>query len=65
MFDIERQDGETEEQLLCRIGRQKDENNLTWQNIADIMNRLLDYNSPSYRAWLAMPLALLSSFPSI
>ena len=44
MFNIQRQDGETEEQLLCRIGQQKDENNLTWQDIADIMNKLLDYN---------------------
>lgn len=44
MFNIKRQDGETEEQLLCRISQQKDENNLTWQDIADIMNKLLNYN---------------------
>ena len=44
MFDIKRQDGETEEQLLYRIGQQKEENNLTWKDIADIMNELLDYN---------------------
>lgn len=44
MFNIKRQDGETEEQLLCRISQQKDENNLTWQDIADIMNKLFNYN---------------------
>lgn len=44
MFDIKRQDGETAEELLCRIGQQKDENNLTWQDIANIMNDLFNYN---------------------
>lgn len=44
MFDIKRQDGETEEQLLYRIGEMKDELGYSWQEVADIMNSLLDYD---------------------
>ena len=43
MFDIKRFDGETEEQLLYRIGQRKDEIG-TWGDIADLMNELLGYN---------------------
>ena len=44
MLNIKRQDGETEEQLLYRIGQMKDELGCSWQEIADVMNNLLDYD---------------------
>ena len=43
-MDFKRYDGETEEQLLYRIGQMKDELGYSWQEIADIMNDLLDYD---------------------
>ena len=43
-MDFQRYDGETEEQLLYRIGQMKDELGYSWQEIADIMNTLLDYD---------------------
>ena len=44
MLNIKRQDGETEEQLLYRIGQMKDELGCSWQEITDVMNNLLDYD---------------------
>ena len=43
-MDFKRYDGETEEQLLYRIGQMKDELGYSWQEVADIMNGLLDYD---------------------
>ena len=43
-MDFKRYEGETEEQLLYRLGKIKDELGLTWQEIADTMNELLDYD---------------------
>ena len=43
-MDFKRYDGETEEQLLYRIGQMKDELGYSWQEVADIMNNLLDYD---------------------
>ena len=43
-MDFKRYDGETEEQLLYRIGKIKDELGYSWQEIANIMNELLDYD---------------------
>lgn len=43
-MDFKRYDGETEEQLLYRIGRIKDELGYSWREIAIIMNDLLDYD---------------------
>ena len=43
-MDFKRYDGETEEQLLYRIGQMKDELGYSWQEVADIMNDLLDYD---------------------
>ena len=40
-MDFKRYDGETEEQLLYRIGKIKDELGYSWQEIANIMNELL------------------------
>lgn len=42
MFSIKRYDGETEEQLLYRVGQMKEEIG-TWDDIAEIMNDLLGY----------------------
>ena len=43
-MDFRRYDGETEEQLLYRIGQMKDELGYSWQEVANIMNDLLDYD---------------------
>ena len=43
-MDFRRYDGETEEQLLYRIGQMKDELGYSWQEVADVMNDLLDYD---------------------
>lgn len=43
-MDFKRYDGETEEQLLYRIGQMKDELGYSWQEVADVMNNLLDYD---------------------
>lgn len=43
-MDFKRYDGESEEQLLYRIGQMKDELGYSWREIADIMNELLDYD---------------------
>jgi len=43
-MDFKRYDGESEEQLLYRIGQMKDELGYSWQEVADIMNELLDYD---------------------
>ena len=43
-MDFQRYDGESEEQLLYRIGQMKDELGYSWQEVADIMNTLLDYD---------------------
>ena len=43
-MDFKRYDGETEEQLLYRIGRIKDELGYSWKEVATIMNNLLDYD---------------------
>ena len=40
----ERQQNETDEQLLLRMARNKEVDNATWQDIADEMNRLTDNN---------------------
>ena len=50
-MDFKRYDGETEEQLLYRIGKIKDELGYSWQEIANIMNELLnyDYSESKYR----------------
>ena len=50
-MDFKRYDGETEEQLLYRIGQMKDELGYSWQEIADVMNDLLnyDYSESKYR----------------
>ena len=43
-MNFKRYDGESEEQLLYRIGQMKDELGYSWQEVADIMNDLLDYD---------------------
>ena len=55
MTDIKRFDGETEEQLLYRVGQRKDEIG-TWYDVADIMNDLLgyDYGEAKYRKQYAL-----------
>lgn len=55
MFDIKRYDGETEEQLLYRVGKQKEEIG-TWEDVADVMNGLLgqNYGEAKYRKQFAM-----------
>lgn len=54
MCDIKRYDGETEEQLLYRVGQRKNEIG-TWEDIADLMNDLLgyDYGEAKYRKQFA------------
>ena len=49
-MDFKRYDGETEEQLLYRIGQRKEEIG-TWAEIAEILNSILgrDYSSSTYR----------------
>ena len=42
MFNITKYDGETEEQLLYRLGQMKDEIG-TWEDVADIINELFGY----------------------
>ena len=55
MINIERYDGESEEQLLYRIGQHKDEIG-TWCDVADVMNDLLgyDYGEAKYRKQYAL-----------
>lgn len=50
-MDFQRLDGETEDELLCRIISQKDELGLTWDHIARILNELLgkDVGESVYR----------------
>ena len=55
MTDIKRFDGETEEQLLYRVGQHKDEIG-TWYDVADVMNNILgyDYGEAKYRKQYAL-----------
>lgn len=50
MLDFKRYDGETEEQLLYRIGQRKEEVG-TWEEVATILNSILghNYDSSTYR----------------
>ena len=54
-MDFKRYDGESEEELLYRIGQRKEEIG-TWDDIADIMNSLLgyDYGEARYRKRFAI-----------
>ena len=54
-MNFKRYDGETEEELLYRIGQRKDEIG-TWDDVADIMNDLLgyDYGEAKYRKQYAI-----------
>lgn len=51
MIRYERLPGETDDQLLFRIAKEKDVTGLTWQEIADEMNRLTsqNYTESKYR----------------
>lgn len=62
MFDIKRYDGETEEQLLYRVGQRKDEIG-TWEDIADLMNDLLgyEYGEARYRKQFAIIKKIIES----
>ena len=55
MCNIKRFDGETEEELLYRVGQRKEEIG-TWEDIADLMNTLLgyDYGEAKYRKQYAI-----------
>ena len=55
MCNIKRFDGETEEELLYRVGQRKEEIG-TWEDIADLMNTLLgyDYGEARYRKQYAI-----------
>lgn len=55
MCEIKRYEGETEEELLYRVGQRKDEIG-TWEDIADLMNSLLgyDYGEAKYRKQYAI-----------
>ena len=55
MCDIKRYDGETEEELLYRVGQMKDEIG-SWEAVKDIMNELLgyDYGEAKYRKQFAI-----------
>lgn len=50
-MDFHRLDGESEDELLCRIVNQKDELGLTWDHIAGILNEILgkDIGESGYR----------------
>lgn len=65
MIDIKRLDGETEEELLYRIGQRKEEIG-TWEDIADIMNNLLgyDYGEAKYRKQFAIIKKILETSDS-
>lgn len=54
-MDFKRYDGETEEELLYRIGQRKEEIG-TWDDVADVMNTLLgyDYGEAKYRKQYAI-----------
>ncbi len=55
MCDIKRYEGETEEELLYRVGQRKDEIG-TWDDVAALMNMLLgyDYGEAKYRKQYAI-----------
>ena len=55
MCDIKRYEGETEEELLYRVGQMKDEIG-SWEAVKDIMNELLgyDYGEAKYRKQYAI-----------
>lgn len=55
MCNIKRYEGETEEELLYRVGQRKDEIG-TWEDVADLMNTLLgyDYGEAKYRKQYAI-----------
>lgn len=55
MLDIKRYEGETEEELLYRVGQRKEEIG-TWEDVADLMNTLLgyDYGETRYRKHYAL-----------
>ena len=42
-MEFKRLENETEEELLYRIGQLKDNEGLSWNDIADIMNEILGY----------------------
>jgi len=55
MYNIKRYDGETEEELLYRVGQMKDEIG-SWEAVKDVMNELLgyDYGEAKYRKQFAI-----------
>lgn len=55
MCNIKRYDGETEEELLYRVGQMKDEIG-SWEAVKDVMNELLgyDYGEAKYRKQFAI-----------
>ena len=51
IMDYVRLDGETDEELIYRICQDKDVNNWSWQDVADVLNKLLgtEYTESKFR----------------